>query len=135
MIVNKELVKLLHQLVKDETAQIKLGDSNITVNVFENGTKIFLSSPVYCGDNFLPGSIREGLNKRPDLQQEHIKTYFSIEEEAYQVRLSYIGCLDHLNKRMFIDLLEEFSWLSDEWRIFLEGQDKKDLIYVRIPKK
>lgn len=132
MIVEKELRKLLHQLVKEEVAQITLGGSSVTVHVFDNSTKISLSSPVYFGGNFIPKSVRHSLTLTPAFQKGHIKTYFNVDETDFRISLNYVGGLDHLNKRMFIDLLEEFSWLADEWRLYLDEHDKNDLIHVRI---
>lgn len=134
MIVEKELRKLLHQLIKEEIAQIVLGGSEVTVHVFDNNTKIFLSSSVYFGGNFIPKSVRLSLEKRPSFQDGHLNSYLSIDEENYRISLNYVGGLEHLNKRMFVDLLEEFSWLADEWRLYLDEHDKHDLIHVRFPK-
>lgn len=133
MIVEKELRKLLHQLIKEDIAQIVLGGSEITVHVFDNNTKIFLSSSVYFGGNFIPNSVRKCLEKKPQFQDGHINSYLSIDEENFRINLNFLGGLEHLNKRMFVDLLEEFSWLADEWRLFLDEHDKQDLIHVRKP--
>lgn len=134
MIIEKEFRKLLHQLIKEETAQIKLGGSDMSVHVFDNATKIFLSSEVYLGGDFIPKSVRDSLLKKPAFENDHIPSELSINEATSSISLNYVGRLDHLKKRMFIDLLEEFSCLADEWRLFLDENDKNDLIYVRIPK-
>lgn len=134
MIVEKELRKLLHQLIKEEIAQIVLGGSEVTVHVFDNNTKIFLSSSVYFGGNFIPKSVRQSLENKPLFQNGHISSYLSVDEENFRISLNYVGGLEHLNKHMFVDLLEEFSWLADEWRLYLDEHDKHDLIHVRSPK-
>lgn len=131
MIIEKELRKLLHQLVKEEVAKITIGNSEVTVHVFDNNTKIFLSSIVYFGGNFIPKSVRHCVSTKPSFENGHIHTSLSVDEDNYGISLSYIGGLDHLNKRMFVDLLEEFSWLADEWRLYLDEHDKNDLIHVR----
>jgi len=134
MIVEKDFRKLVHQLIKDEAAQIQLGGSDLTVHVLDNATKIFLSTPVYLGDNFIPKSVRASLSKKPSFEHEHVAGYLSVNEEHSSVALNYLGRLDHLKKRMFIDLLEDFSSLAEEWRLYLDENDKHDLIHVRIPK-
>lgn len=131
MIVEKELRKLLHQLIKEETAHIKLGDSDVTVHIFDNATKIYLSSLVYFGGNFIPKSVREGILKKPRFDDGHLPSTFALDEERFRISLNYVGRLDHLKKRMFIDLLEEFSVLADEWRLYLDDHDKQDHIHVR----
>lgn len=134
MIVEKELRKLLHQLIKEEVARITLGNTEMTVHVFDNSTKISLSSTVYFGGNFIPKSVRNCLTKKPAFEKGHITTYLTTDEENYSIALNYVGGLEHLNKRMFIDLLEDFSTLADEWRLYLDEHDKNDLIHVRSPK-
>jgi len=135
MIVEKEFRKLVYQLVKEEIAQITLGTSLVTVHVLDNTTKLFLSSSVYFGGNFIPQSVRKGIEQKPSFEKGHIVTYLSVDEENFTVKVNYIGALEHLNKRMFVDLLEEFSWLADEWRHFLDEKDQNDLIHVRVPKQ
>lgn len=135
MIIEKEFRRLVHQLIKEEVAQINLGNSEVTVHVFDNATKISLASSVYFGGNFIPKSVRTSLDKKPPFHDKaHITTYFTVDEENFRILINYLGGLEHLNKRMFIDLLEEFSFLADEWRLFLDEHDKNDLIHVRVPK-
>lgn len=134
MIVEKEFRKLVHQLVKEEIAQITLGNSLVTVHVLDNATKISLSSTVYFGGNFIPKSVRKCLTQTPAFDKGAIITYLSVDEDNFSITLNFLGGLDHLNKRMFVDLLEEFSFLADEWRLHLDEHDKNDLIHVRVPK-
>lgn len=132
MIIEKELRKLLHRLIKDEIAQITLGGSEVLVHVYDNASKISLSSPVYFGGNFIPLSVRKCMSQIPKFEKGHIKTELKLDEQTNQISLKYIGGLESLNKRKFVDLLEEFSWLADEWRLFLDEHDKNDLIHVRV---
>jgi hypothetical protein len=134
MIVEKEFRKLVHQLVKEEIAQIVLGNSEVTVHVLDNATKISLSSTVYFGGNFIPKSVRKCIAQTPAFDKKVIKTSLAVDEENFLISLNFLGGLNHLNKRMFVDLLEEFSSLADEWRLYLDEHDKNDLIYVRTPK-
>jgi len=134
MIVEKDLRRLLHQLIKEEVAHISLGTSDIVVHVFDQDTKISLAANVYIGGNFIPKSVRYSLSQKPQFIAQHLHTSFAVDEENYSISLNYLGALEHLNKRMFVDLLEEFSWLADEWRLYLDEHDKNDLIHVRMPK-
>lgn len=132
MIIEKELRKLLHRLIKDALAQITLGASEVSVYVYDNATKISLSTPIYFGSNFIPFSVRKCLSQKPTFERGYIKTFLYIDEPNFQISLNYVGSLEDLNKRMFVDLLEEFGWLADEWRIYLDEHDKNDLVHVRI---
>ncbi|MEI8365512.1 MAG: hypothetical protein WCF65_03750 [Parachlamydiaceae bacterium] len=134
MIIEKEFRKLVHQLVRQEVAKITLGHSEVIVHVLDNASKVSLSSLVYSGGNFIPKSVRECLNNIKLLESEHIKTYLNVDEETFSITLNFLGGLQHLNKRMFVDLLEEFSWLADEWRLYLDEHDRNDLIHIHIPK-
>ena len=134
MIVEKEFRKLVHQLVKEEIAQIVLGHSEVTVHVLDNATKISLSSTVYFGGNFIPKSVRKCIAQTPAFEKGLMKTSLVVDEENFRISFNYLGGLNHLNKRMFVDLLEEFSWLADEWRLYLDEHDKNDLIYIHVPK-
>lgn len=132
MIIEKEFRKLLHRLIKEEIAHITLGTSDVCVHVYDNATKITLSSPVYFGGNFIPLSVRKCITKKPLFEKGRIKTFLQLDEEHFQISLNFVGGLEHLNKRMFIDLLEEFSWLADEWRLYLDEHDKNDLVHVHV---
>ena len=134
MIVEKEFRKLVHQLVKEEIAKITLGNSEIIVHVLDNATKIFLSSSVYFGGNFMPKSVRKCLTQTPAFDKGTVKTYMTVDEDNFSVSINYLGGLEHLNKRMFVDLLEEFGFLADEWSLYLDEHDKNDLVHVRSPK-
>lgn len=134
MIVEKEFRRLVHQLVKEEVAEIQLGSSTMTVHILDDARKIALSSVVYQGGNFVPKSVRQGITLKPAFEKDHIKTILKLDEENFNVTLNYLGGLEHLNKRMFVDLIEEFGFLADEWRLHLDERDKRDLIHVRTPK-
>lgn len=134
MLAQKDLKKLFHQLLEKEIAQIELGGSNITIRFHPDESKFFLSTPVYLGGNFIPNSVRKCLTNKTPFTKEHLKTYLSLNEDKFEIDLNYIGTLDNLNGEKFKGLLEEFSWLSEEWRLFLDDHDKNDIIHVRIPR-
>lgn len=134
MIVEKEFRKLVHQLVKQEIAKITLGSSEVVVHVLDNSSKISLTASVYSGGNFIPKSVRKCLTQNPAFGEGHIKTYLNIDEGSFSISLNFLGGLQHLSKRMFVDLLEEFSWLADEWRLYLDEHDRNDLVHIHIPR-
>lgn len=132
MLLEKDLKKVFHKLIQDDIAQIVLGGFDVTIRVFDHSSKISLSTPVYLGGNFIPGSVRKCIFQKPPFQSESIKTSLNIDEANYQISLQYVGHLEHLNNGKFKDLLEEFGWLADEWRLFLDEHDKNDLVHVRV---
>ena len=106
----------------------------ISVHLFDHGSKLILSVPVYEGGNFIPLSVRNSLLKPLPFKAPPLKTLFKVDEDHFQISLNYLGHLGHFNQRMFIDLIEDFSELADQWRLYLDDDDKKDLIHVRQPK-
>ena len=132
MLLEKDLKKLFHQLISEDIAQISLGNSDITVRVLDGESKLILTTPVYFGGNFIPISVRNCLSLKSPFDQATIKTSLSVDDKNFSVYLNYLGSLDNLNHKGFSDLLEEFTWLADEWRLFLDERDKNDLIHVRV---
>lgn len=133
MIIEKELKKIFHQLVKDEVAQIAVGTTDITIRVLEDASKFSLSTPVYFGGNFIPKSVRHCVTHKSSIPNERIKTNLSLDESNFKIYLNYVGNIDHIRANGFGQLLEEFSWLADEWRLILDEHDRNDLVHVRVP--
>ena len=133
MIIEKDLRNLFNQLVHRDTARINLGGSDILVKLYDQSSKIFLSTPVYIGDNYIPKSVRACLLQKAPFDDRNLITHLSIDENLFQITLNFQGNVDHLDNQLFKDLLEEFNWLADEWRFFLDEHDKNDLVYVRHP--
>lgn len=135
MVVKSELNKIYHELKTHDQAQYFLCDSDVTVRVFDNASKIGFLSPIYFGGNYIPKSVREGIKKSPPFEKlQAIKTYLTVDETNCRVFLHYIGTMEALNQNKLHGLIEEFEFLSAEWRIYLDEHDKNDLVYVRQPK-
>lgn len=131
MIVEKDLRKLFQKLDHDDVTHISLGGNEILIRVFDDASKISLFTTVYWGGNFIPKSVRYGVSQKP-FNQASIKTSLSVDEGQYQVNLSYLGHLGHMNNQQFSALLEEFSWLARAWKAYLDERDKNDLIRVHV---
>ena len=132
MLLEKDLRKIFKQLVSDDVAHVQLGDSDITIQVHDNSSKLSLLASVFEGGNFIPKSVRDcTLGKAPFIS-EHIKAGLVFDEDHFRIFLRYLGRVESLNHESFKALLEEFGWLADEWRIFLEDHGKQDLVHVRV---
>lgn len=131
MLVEKELQKIYQDLISHDQTQIFLSGSDVTVRVFDNSTKISLTTPVYFGGNYIPPSVRSGITKSPPFEKtQTINTTLTVDEDSYRIFLHYIGTTEVLNNTKFAYLLENFCYLAEEWRIYLDEHDKNDLIYV-----
>lgn len=132
MIAQNELKKLFNQLLQKEIAQVELGGSNITIRFHQVESKFSLSTPVYQGGNFIPKSVRKCLSHKTPFSSENIKTFLTVDENNFKIDLNFIGTMENINGEKFREILEEFSWLADEWRLFLDDHDKNDIIHVRV---
>jgi|688.fasta_scaffold03877_8 hypothetical protein len=131
MNTHSQIKAVFHQLAQGDIAQIELGGSNITIRVLDRDSTFSLTTPVYFGGNFIPKSVRHCLSQKAPFAKEGLKTQLSIDENNFKIFLNYLGSLDHLNGEKFKNLLEEFCWLADEWRFYLDEHDKNDLVHVR----
>lgn len=134
MLLEKDIKKLFQQLIHDEPVHVQVNGSDFLVRIFDNSSKLFISTPVFKGGNFIPQSVRNVLNKKVPFQRDdQIKTYLTVDDNRYQVHLNYIGKVeDAVKSELFKDLLEEFSWLAAQWIEFLDEHGKQDLIHVRV---
>ena len=132
MNLEKDLKRLFVQLNKDQFVKIAIGGDDITLIVSDDASKISLGVSVYFGGNYIPSSVRKCIKEKPDFDEQAIPTFVTIDEQAYQIRLNYVGLTSHLNSQKFVSLLEDFSWLAQEWQMLLDGHDKDDLIHVRV---
>lgn len=122
--------RLYNRLFSEHRVQIHLGGSDIDVHLFDRHEKMSLTASVYEGDNFIPLSVRKCVNGKTPFEGQWIPTKLVIEEDKFKVLLIYVGKGSEFNLQNFKDLLEEFSWQADEWRLYLEEHDKHDLIHV-----
>lgn len=133
MAIAKEFKKVFQQLMHDSVAHIAVGGSDITIRIFDNATKYSLSTEVYFGGNFIPKSVRTSLEKKVSFSRDaSVKTFLSVDEKNFRIYLNYLGKLERVTTDAFHLVLEEFSWVADEWRLFLDEHDKNDLVYVRV---
>ncbi|WP_041941950.1 hypothetical protein [Waddlia chondrophila] len=130
MLIDKEINRLLQELSHAEQAQIYLNGFAVSVHMLECGSRLTLSTPVYCGGNYIPNSVRESLRKKAPFDRLDIQTFLEIDEEDFSIMLIYQGECAPSGYGGIVDLLEDFSWLAEKWRDYLDEQDKNDLIYV-----
>lgn len=130
MLLEEDIKKMIHELVHTDVAQIDLSGLTITIKVFDSGTKLFLSTPVYFGGNFIPKGVRGCIKHQAPFDNISIRTMLKIDEDNYSIILNYIDKIGAFNNNRFIDLLEDFSWLAGKWREYLDEHDKNDLVHI-----
>ncbi len=133
MVLEKDIKDLLNHLLNHEMAQLDLNGSKITVEASHGAGRLSLSTPVYHGDNYVPPSVRLCLKPEYTGPASHIRTNLSLDEENYLISLHHMSSLQAIDNRNFVRLLEEFSWIAEEWRQILDDNDRRDLVHVRMP--
>lgn len=129
MLVQKDVEHLLNQLSNNNS--IDFDPSNISIRFFDDTAKVFLTAVAYTGSNYIPQSVRKSLLKKNVVHPSFIKTYFSIDEDIFQIKINYLGHPDILTRESFKDVVHEFGILVEKWRLYLDEHDKRDLIHVR----
>ncbi|MDP1879481.1 MAG: hypothetical protein Q8K60_00910 [Parachlamydiaceae bacterium] len=132
MVVQKTIQLLLNQLVEGNPVKISIDGSDLMIRYFNPESKILISTSIYQGDNYIPGSVRHCINHKAPFSQMNMLTYISVDEKEFRIKLNYAGHEDFLSKENLTLLLEEFGSLAEKWRLYLDEHDKRDLIYVRV---
>lgn len=127
-----ELQKIYSQLAHETPVQVRVDGFDILVRVLDNTSKLSLITPVYFGGNFIPKSVRKCLSEKASFTRDHVSTFFSIDEEHFTIYLHYLGGLESVYSTRLGFLLDEFSYLANEWRLYLDEHDRNDLIHVRV---
>jgi hypothetical protein len=134
-----EYKKAFQKLIQESIAQITVGGFELTIRVYDNARKFSLATDVYSGGNYIPKSVRDCMKKHPNLARENpripIKTYVVLDEQNFRIYLNYLGSFEGMSSDEFRIVLDDFSWQAEQWRLFLDENDKKDLIYVRVKTK
>ncbi len=134
MLVENDLKRLFDELKLLKSTHFSLNGFNISIKILEHPSKIYLGTTVYFGGNYIPKSVRNCVSRKAPFDHSFINTYLTIDENQFQVALNYTGDTDSLNAFKFRQLIEEFSYLAQEWQQFLDEHDKNDLVYVRAKK-
>ncbi len=129
MLVEKDLNKLIGNLVEGNSAKIHIDGFPISIQMVDRGLGLALSTPVYSGGNYIPKSVR-GCLKIKDPFGHQRDTHLVIDEENFSIFLHFNGKVDTAAGQAVLDLLEAFTWLADKWREYLDEHDKFDLVHI-----
>ena len=130
MIVEKEIKKMVMDLSKKNHAELELSGFTITVETYEQHSWVSVSTTVYFGGDYIPPSVRKSVSDHPAFTRGAIEAELRIYEESFQIKLSYLGRLDGLDCPHFFQMIEDFRWLAEKWRDYLDERDKNDLVYI-----
>lgn len=106
---------------------------NITARLVDNDSKLILTTSVYKGDNYIPPSVKQCVSHRiPPFSLSPLPTFLTVDESHFQVNLNYLGRKDSLSRHQLKEIIEEFGGMAEKWRLYLDENDKNDLIYVKV---
>lgn len=126
MVIRDDWQKILCDLSRDLS-----GMEDISITVVEDGEKLLFSTTVYSGDNYVPPSVRACLTCKPPFRVPFSHTHLNLNEEEFRIQLSASYRTEHLSPDALQDLIDDFAWMAEEWRYYLDENDRNDLIYVR----
>lgn len=130
MVQEAAFLDAIQALVKEDFAEIQIGESLIQLVSLDGSTRLSLKTNVYQGENYLPQSVRAAMDHKFP-QARKIRTSLSLEEQTFNIYLNYLGGLEGISKRDFRSLLTEFAIIADEWRQWFDEHDFKDRIHVK----
>lgn len=132
MLIEKDIQQILNQLASGDSIKVAFDGSDIMIRFIDDASKLSLTTMVYDGGNYIPSSVRRCLSHKFPFPRPSVLTYLTIDENHFQVKLNYLGPSETLTQDHFKELLEEFGWIAEKWRLYLDEHDKNDLIYVRV---
>lgn len=130
MLLEQEVHRIFSDLAHHAEAEVQMGGASIILQVFDHGTKVLLTTPVFSGERYIPQSVRHCVSEGFQVGDPSIRTFLKIDEQQFRVLLHYLGVLSTMNEGRVRVLLEEFHWIAEEWRAILDERGRRDLIHV-----
>jgi hypothetical protein len=122
-------------LLKRQMTQFSIDGQTLSIEFGEHVNCYLITIPVYYGHNFIPKSVRQSVSETaPLVYEQGLQTYLKIDERKCQIHLCYLGSLEELSLENIKEIIEEFLWIGEEWRSFLEEQGYQDLVHVSVKK-
>jgi hypothetical protein len=123
--------QVVKNLINGDRIHLTFNSSDISLKYVDDASKLSLSTAVYNGGNYIPGSVRHSLSEKFLISRPTIRTYLTIDEQSFQINLNYLGETEYLDHHSIKELVEEFSLIAERWRSYLDERDKNDLVHVR----
>lgn len=134
MLLEENIQKILDHLNDEQPLNLALDGADIWVRFSDHSSKMFLTTSVYYGGNYIPSSVRRCLSHKNPIFRPlpAIRTFLTVDEQHFQVHLNYLGQTQQLSRQALKELLEEFGTIAENWRLYLDEHDKHDLVHVRV---
>ncbi len=117
--VQDNFQEVIKNLINGNVIHLTFNSSDISMKYVEDASKLSLSTAVYTGENYIPVSVRHSLSEKFQVSRPTIKTYLTINEQAFQINLNYLGETEFLDHHKFKELIEEFGIIAEKWQYYL----------------
>lgn len=124
---------LFEKSVSSYLGSIVINNTSITCTVNDETECLVFSAPIYSSSQ-LSEAIRQQAGAEVVLGQGLPKATASIVDEEQAVYLSFEEPLDQINYARFTELLDEFSWLANEWAELFDEEPFSELTFAYINK-
>ena len=130
MLISQELKRALYSINDSKITQFTYAGSVFTLKISEKNNSLQISAPVYWGGNYIPHSVRDCLVKRAPFDEGIIRTSLKIDEDNFSVELHFEGDTKKKPEIQLEEVFDEFSFLVNEWKEWLDQHDKNDLVHI-----
>ncbi len=122
---------LVDHLKHNRKADVPVNGFMVAIEYAPVGALLNMKTTVYQAVNYIPPSVRQCLSPQFKGPISPLRTFLHLDEEKYAVSLNFDESIQHITQDTLTYLLEEFSWVAEEWRRLLEDHDQRDLLHVR----
>lgn len=129
MLAERRLRKILSDLNRGVGSTFEIEGQQLTFSWVDNSSVLTIKTPVYYGENYIPASVRSSLPSGKNRGR-----FFSIDEGLFEIDMLSEVDTSSMTDREFDGVLTEFCSDAEMWRSRLDGKDRNDLLYVRVPK-
>lgn len=129
MLAEQRLRKVLSDLHRGESSTMEIEGQQLAFFWVGTPSVLTIKTPVYCGENYIPASVRSSLPK-----EKNKHTFFLIDEEQFEISMLAEVDAYSLTDREFEGVIAGFCSEANVWRTRLDGKDRNDLLYVRTPR-
>ena len=134
MLNQEEMEQVMFKLMTDLQVEMNINGLAILLKLSDDMQQLELTTPVFYGGNYIPQSIRRGIQAEALFHPSTIKPTLFVDEVQFQVMLTYAGNVEEEGFKALKEVLDEFVWIAKEWRFVLERHGKEDLQFIYIKK-
>jgi hypothetical protein len=121
---------MISRLSHHRTVELSMNGFVIMTQLAPLGNVLSLRTVVYQGYDYIPPSVRLCLNSTFMGPISPLRVQLDLNEETFEIALAFSDPMRKITEEALLALLEEYTWLAEEWRRILDDHDKRDLVHV-----